>query len=805
MPDGDQGLTNGARAAEDADATSSAAASGASQEPAAGHHEQNAQARASGEPVETSASQSLKAPRLKPLTELRSDLVARVAIYDPEADLHMLGQAFDFGEDAHSAQKRHSGEPYFYHPVAVAGILTDLRVDPATVATALLHDTIEDTDATYDKIAKSFGHEIARLVDGVTKLTRIELKSEASKTAENFRKLILAMSKDVRVLLVKLADRLHNMRTLAAMPKPESRRRIAMETLEIYAPLAGRIGVHKIREQLEDLAFAEVNPEAFRSLVERLEVLEQDAGDAIVEVALVLKEKLSQHGIEADVTSRRKRPYSIWRKMAEKNVNFQELADIFAFRILVDDIKDCYAALGVLHRQWATIPGKFKDYISTPKPNNYRSIHTAIWGPRRGAQVQRIEVQIRTRQMHETAERGVAAHWRYKDVSKKSEGAASIEINRPDMNRSNDPYDWLQSVVKMLDHGDDADEFLEHTKLELFQDQVFCFTPKGRLIALPRGATPLDFAYALHTDIGDACVGAKINGRPAPLRTPLRNSDMVEILRSKDAPPAANWERIVVTGRARSAIRRRVKRIEREDYEKLGRNIAASAFTEENLEFTDKAVVQGAKKLKIGTPAQVFERIGRGDMTAAELLKAAYPGQRWRKLFSTVSPQQKPSVGPDDIAGGADAAAVVIEGLRPGVALHMAACCHPLPGDRIVGIATPGRGVVVHTIDCETLAKEDPPQHRWVDLKWRRDAAEALNAVARLKLTMRNAVGVLGEITTVIARYRGNIINIRMTTRSVDFFDLVVDVEVSDVRHLTEIIAALRASASVISVDRLRG
>ncbi|GAB4538891.1 MAG: bifunctional (p)ppGpp synthetase/guanosine-3',5'-bis(diphosphate) 3'-pyrophosphohydrolase [Parvularculaceae bacterium] len=742
-----------------------------------------------------------KAPTSKAHAPLRQfELVEKIRAYDAHADEDLLNRAYIFAMRAHGDQSRLSGDPYFSHPVEVAGILADLRVDPATIATALLHDTIEDTSVTRDDIAAEFGEEIAELVDGVTKLARIELRSEQSKQAENFRKLVIAVAKDVRVLLVKLADRLHNMRTLNYMPDPEKRRRIAIETMEIYAPLAGRIGVQRIREELEDLAFMEINPAARASIEKRLEYLRPRAKRAVKEIAQRISDQLESQGLRAKVVTREKRPFSIWRKMEEKNVEFEQVADIFGIRIIVDTPEDCYRALGVIHSEWRYIPGRFKDYISTPKPNNYRSIHTAVWGP----DMQQVELQIRTRDMDETAERGVAAHWRYKDPALRDREAKSVEVVSAAGPKGHDPYNWLQNVVQMLEHGDDVEEFLEHTKLELFRDQVFCFTPKGKLIELPRGATPVDFAYAVHTDVGDTCVGAKINGRSAPLRTPLRNGDMVEILRSDKAQPPQNWESLAITGRARSGIRRLIRRSEKDEYMKLGAEILAAAAAAEDVKVTDKGLGEALKRLNLVSVDYVYEKLGRGDLAAQDVLDAILPGRPKQKASSAVKPSTKPAVGPEGVVVGGGAA-VPISGLQPGVVVHMAACCSPLPGDRIVGVRTPGKGVVIHTIDCETLAQEDPPQTRWIDLKWRDTASQEVNAVGRIILTVQNAPGVLGEISNVIADYGGNISNVRITNREIHFFEIQVDVEVSDVRHLTNIVAALRASASIIRVDRIRG
>ncbi len=725
------------------------------------------------------------APR-QPIGFIRQvELVDRVKAYDPDADEVLLNKAYVYAMKAHGGQMRASGDPYFSHPLAVAGILTGLRADPASVATALLHDVVEDTDATIADIEKLFGEEVARLVDGVTKLSLIEHKSDASKQAENFRKLVVAMADDVRVLLVKLADRLHNMRTLHHIPKPEKRQRIARETMDIYAPLAGRIGVQRFREELEDISFKELSPDAYATISGRLEDLQKHSLGGILELANVLREKLVAVGIKAQVMSREKRAYSIWRKMTQKNVSFDDLADIYAFRVLVDRTQDCYATLGVIHSNWRMIPTEFDDYISAPKPNNYRSIHTAVIGPPSSdGRRQRIEIQIRTYEMHETAERGVAAHWQYKDASSDS---SSVEI----ITRGQyDPYETPRRLVEMFQYGDDPDEALQYAKLELFQDQVFCFTPKGRLIALPKGATPLDFAYGVHTDVGDQCIGAKINGVQRPLRTPLNNGDVVEVLRSEHAPVPAEWESIAVVGKTRSAIRRRIKKMQYDDHLALGRSIGESVFTGAHLEFSLKGVREALKRLGKNSVEEVLVAIGKGDLPVADLVEAVYPGA---------------SVESDSEIRAASLRAfrprMAISGLTPGVTVKMARCCTPLPGERIVGIRNDDGSVKVHTIYCETLENEDPPQDRWLDVKWR-DQEEGATAFARITATVLNGVGVLSETAGIIARYGVSIANIGLKNRSREFIDFIIDVEVKDARHLAQMLAGLRASPHVINVER---
>ncbi len=710
------------------------------------------------------------------------ELVERVKSYDPKADEGLLNKAYVYAMKAHGDQTRHSGDPYMSHPLEVAGILTDLKLDPATIATALLHDTVEDTEATLADVREKFGETIADLVDGVTKLSQIELSSEKSKQAENFRKLVLAMSKDIRVLLVKLADRLHNMRTLDHHPNPARRHKIAEETLEIYAPLAGRIGMQDLREELEDLAFRELDPKARESIIQRLNYLRETSGDMIARITRALKTKLAEEGLEAEVYGRQKHPYSIWRKMQNKEVSFENLSDMFGFRVVVASVEDCYRALGIIHRAWPIVPGRFKDYISVSKPNGYRSLHTSVIGPER----RRIEVQIRTRAMHETAERGVAAHWRYKQGL----NGHSYDVEMAE-------YRWLQDLVAMLEQGGPADEFLEHTKLQLFQDQVFCFTPKGDLIVLPKGATPIDFAYAVHTNVGDTCVGARINGRQVPLHTTLVNGDSVEIIRSNAQTPSPTWENIAVTGRAKTAIRRFVRQRARGEYVRLGREVIEREFTRARRAFSDKAVQEALRRLKQDTEEDVYADVGQGILSASDVLEAAFPGTV-KKPFQL----QLKKKSPPKIKSGAP---IPIKGLTPGLAVHMADCCHPVPGDRIVGIMTEGRGIDVHTIDCAQLENFYEEPERWQDISWESEAEEKMTPIARIKVVVVNERGALGMLANTISDQGGNITNLHITDRSSDFWELIVDVEVLDAKHLTQIQAALRASPLISSVRRVRG
>jgi GTP pyrophosphokinase len=708
----------------------------------------------------------------------QTDLVERVQAYDPGADEALLNKAYVYAMTAHGKQFRASGDPYFAHPLEVAAILTELKLDVPTIVTALLHDTIEDTLVTYEDVKEKFGEEIAGLVDGVTKLSQLEVFSERTKQAENFRKLMLAITSDIRVLLVKLADRLHNMRTLGYIDKPEKRRRIAQETVDIYAPLAGRIGMQNMREELEDLAFAELDPAARNSIVTHFARLDMVGGDRVGRIADQIKRRLAEDGLEAWVYGRAKRPYSIWRKLQTKKLSFEQLSDIFGFRVILGTQPDCYRALGIIHTNWQMVPERFKDFISTPKPNGYRSIHTTVIGPEK----QRVEIQIRTQAMHDIAERGVAAHWRYREhVPQDGKGEDSVS------------YGWLRDMVDLLEKGDSAEEVLENSRLtmSMYQDQVFCFTPKGSLISLPRGATPIDFAYAVHTDLGNSAVGAKVNGNHVPLHTPLRNGDQVEIIATKDSTPSPMWEQFVVTGRARAEIRRFLRHAQRDEHVKFGRKILEKAFADEKRALTEKAIEEVAKKLRLAKADDVYADVGRGALRANEVLQAVFPE------LKRASHSQVKSGGP----GGP--VPISIRGLKRGISYKLGQCCHPLPGDRIVGIRTPGEGIIVHTIDCGELAKAIDMDD-WLDVAWGQGAGESGLSVARVLVRVSNAPGSLAAVMTAIAANGGNIFNLKVTDRNPLYFEFTVDIEVRDVAHLQNILGALRVNDAVESVDRVR-
>ncbi|PZO50120.1 MAG: bifunctional (p)ppGpp synthetase/guanosine-3',5'-bis(diphosphate) 3'-pyrophosphohydrolase [Alphaproteobacteria bacterium] len=712
------------------------------------------------------------------------ELVERVRAYDPSVDESLINRAYIYATAAHGSQTRHSGDPYFAHPIEVAGILTEYKLDAATIVAGLLHDTIEDTEVTRKDIEAKFGVQVADLVEGVTKLSKLEIQSEENKQAQNLQKFILAMSRDVRVLLVKLADRLHNMRTLTHIPNAAKRRRIALETLEIYAPLARRIGMEKMARELEKLAFGEAFPEAEAAIKERLEQLRADKGENVANIDGTIKEVLEFAGVEARVYGREKAPYSIWKKLRRKSVEFSDLADVYAFRVIVQNPDDCYRALGVIHQSWRCVPDQVEDYISNPKPNGYRSIHTTVIG--RGNV--RVEIQIRTEEMDQIAENGVAAHWRYKNEAYgyDEETAQSAGL---------DAREAIRSLMEIAEHGGDPGEFLEHAKLEMYSDHVFTFTPKGALIPLPQGATPLDFAYAVHSDVGDRSIGARINGVERPMRTALRNGDVVEILTSDRVAPVPGYEALAKTGRAKSAQRRLERHARREEFGKLGRELVSHALHRYGHDLAATSLKPAAERLGKHDEEELFIAVGEGGLKASAVAVAAFPGleERVRKDDSR-RPMET------------EKAKLYVKGsdLTAGVALHFAECCTPIPGDRILGVQTPGKGVVIHTIDCEQLAALEG-EAEWVDLAWTPTALTRTLAVGRILVTVENKRGVLAELCGIIAENEGDIINLRLATRTVDFFDMIFDIEVADARHLTNILAALRTSKAVKDVERVKG
>ncbi|MXP14804.1 RelA/SpoT family protein [Altererythrobacter confluentis] len=691
------------------------------------------------------------------------ELVERVKAYAPDADEALLNRAYVYTVQKHGTQKRASGDPYFSHPVEVAGLMTDLKLDQETIITALLHDTVEDTLATIDDIRANFGPEVARLVDGVTKLSKIEAMPEDERAAENLRKFLLAMSEDIRVLLVKLADRLHNMRTLHFIKSPDKRRRIARETMDIYAPLAERVGMYEYMREMQLLAFEQVEPEGYQTITGRLEQIRRQDGGQVDSIALAIKQALAEAGLKVEVWGREKHPYSIWRKMAERHVSFEQVTDIMAFRVIAENEADCYRAMGVLHQTWQFIPGRFKDYISTPKNNGYRSLHTSLIYENS----MRVEVQIRTREMHRTNEFGLAAHWAYK------------QGDRPD-----GAVGWLRDLIEIVDASHDAEELLEHTRLAIYQDRIFAFTPKGALHQLPKGSTPVDFAFAVHTDLGAQTLGAKINGRHMPLRTPLGNGDVVEIIKGKKAEPQLSWLGFVVTGKARAAIRRSVRLKERAEVALIGSKLFDEIAALLPAKIGKKAIREAVKRLGLEDEEALMYAIGSAKLEDREVMEALVPG-------STAEL-------PDRTDWSGQERVISIRGLTPGVGFQLAECCRPVPGDRIVGLRKAGEGVEVHAISCFSLASGIDAD--WLDLSW---GNRSVGALGRLRITLYDRPGTLAEMAGIFAQNVANVKMLQQVQQDHPFSTYEVDLEVQDLAHLTRITSALRASDAVAQADRI--
>lgn len=717
------------------------------------------------------------------LTE--DQLVKAVKAYDKNADEDAMRRAYEYASKMHEKQKRESGEPYIIHPVNVAEILIEYHLDCTSIIAALLHDVVEDTTATLEDIRNLFGNEVAKLVDGVTKLTRIEWNSVKIKQAENFRKLVLAMSEDIRVLMIKLADRLHNMRTLYCVSTEEKKQRVARETMEIYVQLAERLGLHALKTEMEDIAFKTLHPEVYQSLSVRLDFLREHAGTLIPDIVADLQKDMKENGIEAEVTGREKTPWSIWRKMNRQNITFEELCDIVAFRIIVNTVGECYQALGIINTKYPMIPGRYKDYISTPKPNGYKSVHTSVIGPKN----RRIEIQIRTKEMHEVAENGVAAHWSYKQ-NNYSGGKQ---------------FRWLRGLLDIMEQASSPEEFLDNTKMEMYQDQVFCFTPKGDLIPLPVDATAIDFAYAIHSGVGNRCIGAKINGRIKPLRTVLANGDQVEIITSKVQNPSPEWERFAVTGKARSAIRRFIRNQKRIQYLELGRQLMQKAMKAHGQEYVEKDFESLLGKYKIDMVEDLISAVGEGIYTPHDLIMQVHP-----ELKSTVSTiietikKRSKRIKKTKNEGTKS----IIKGLFPDMAMSFAKCCHPLPGDRIVGIITTGKGVTIHKLSCKTLDKFANEPERWVDVDWNENIpaknkdGEDKFYTARIAVVLVDKPGSLGLLSTAVAKAKSNITSLNMVSRTFGFTEFQLDIDVKNSEHLESVIDALRNEPVINSVKR---
>ena len=712
------------------------------------------------------------------------ELVERVTSYDHDADEALLNKAYVYAMKAHGSQKRASGAPYFTHPLEVAEILTDFKLDAATIAAALLHDVVEDTESTSEEIEAIFGTDIAALVDGLTKISRLDLVTKEAAQAENLRKLLLAVSQDVRVLMVKLADRLHNMRTIEHV-RPEKQKRISQETLDIYAPLAGRMGMHTIREELEDIAFRALEPVAWETVTRRLTELRAESGDVIAEIEVELKQKLKEHKIEATIFGREKRPYSVWAKMERKHLSLNQLSDIFGFRVIVADPDECYQVLGVVHQNWRSVPGRFKDYISNAKQNDYKSIHTTVIGPHR----KRVELQIRTEKMDLVAEQGVAAHGFYKDIKDADKAEEGVSIPAATSNA----YRWLRRLVDMMSSSDNPREFLEHTRLELFHDQVFSFTPKGDLIALPMGANAIDFAYSVHTDVGNSCVGCKVNGRHVPLMRPLENGDEVEIITSKAQTPPASWEASSVTGKAKAAIRRATKLAMRSQYAGLGREILDHCVERAGARYSKSDLEQAVKRLGLKEIDDALAALGRGELSSVDILSVM-----------NIEAEESPVKPFARHKNGQKSSAIEVRGADKNLPLKIDPATGAVPGERIVGIFTPGEGITIYPIFARKLQEFEDQTDRWVDLAWGTDVSQDTYP-ARIQVVIHNEVGALAQVTQVIGDMHANIENLTMVTREHDFYDLDIVVEVNGIKHLTKLMKGLRKASLISTVERPEG
>jgi GTP diphosphokinase / guanosine-3',5'-bis(diphosphate) 3'-diphosphatase len=708
------------------------------------------------------------------------EIVTAVEQYNPKADLNLIRQAYAFSAEAHKEQKRLSGIPYVSHPLAVAFILTRLKMDSMTLASALLHDTIEDTGATEEHIAERFGHEVAALVSGVTKLGKLEFANREERQAESFRKMIVAMAKDIRVILVKLADRLHNLRTLEHLSAVKQRA-VAQETLDIYAPLAHRLGISWMKTELEELSFRYLNPHAYGEIEKKL-TSEQEAQErSIARAKEIIAAQLTELQIPCRIEGRAKNFYSIYQKMRRQGLSFEEIYDILAVRVVTDSIRNCYAILGTIHALWKPIPGRFKDYIALPKPNMYQSLHTTIVGP----DGERLELQIRTEEMHQTAEEGIAAHWRYKE------------------NTSPDKYDerftWLRHLLEWQQDLKDPIEFMETVKVDMFPEEVYVFTPRGDVLAFPRGATPIDFAYAIHTDIGHQCVGAKVNGRIVPLRHQLRNGDTVEIRTSSTHVPSRDWLRWVVTSRARTKIKAWLKAEHKERSITMGRGICERELQKyvpnPHAYLKPEALAEVAPGLGFQAADDLLAAVGYGRLSATQVTYRLLPPE-------LIEERKKKGKSPSPSSHKLREEGVKVHGLDD-ILVRFARCCHPLPGDSIVGYITRGRGVTVHTTDCLSTEKlEYDAEERRVPVEW--DVSQEITHPVRIAVVTHDQPGLLAGVSSAIAACNGNISRATVTTTQEKKAYLDFTVDIRDVNHLNEITRRVESLRGVLSVERVK-
>lgn len=721
--------------------------------------------------------------------KIRETFISKVEKYRDKKELKLIKKAYDFAEKAHAHQKRASGEPFFIHPVEVAKILVNYNLDTASIAAALLHDTVEDTDTSIETIEKEFGDDVALLVDGVTKLEKMEFKSDSEKTAENFRKLLFALSKDIRVLFIKLADRLHNLRTLKHKPV-HKREKTAKESLLIYAPLAERIGIRKIQSEIEDIVFNELHPKEREDVIKQLREAKHRKKNVIEKVVWEITKKLKmEEGIECVVYGREKRPYSIWQKMERKHISFDRIYDLIAFRVVVDDLVDCYRALGIVNSNYKMIPGKFKDYISSPKENGYQSLHTVVIGPYNI----KIEVQIRTKEMQRIAEFGVASHWAYKQGIQDN-----FDIEQ---------YRWIKELMEMFEKTPDSASILKsNSKINLHRDNVFCFTPKGDIFKLPKGATAVDFAYAIHSKVGDECKAVKINGTIAPLRMQLKNGDEVEVITAKNASPSLSWLEFVVTSKARSSIKFYIRTQKRHEYIKLGQSMLQSFFESEGLEFNDVLVKKALKSLGKSEVDDVYSHVGEGVLSRIDVLKVLYPEHQKEKekerkkesLLSKLMSPKKPHQEEKIVKK-----TTPISGLVPGIAVKFAKCCRPIPGDSIVGVVNTGVGVTIHKTNCKNLIQFENEPDRILDVDWKStDLENDKKYSVKLHVSLANKPGSFAKMVNIIASKEINIQDVSTVNQSADYSEVDVSIEVSNKEELNDLVYALRMISEIYMIER---
>ncbi len=697
----------------------------------------------------------------------------RLTYYLKNEEKIKVYDALKLSENAHSNQLRKSGDPFIVHPLEVAKILTSIKLDGDSIAAGLLHDTVEDTNLNINKIKKNFGDQISQLVQGLTKINKYSLKANNQKSGENYKKLILATTKDLRVILVKLADRLHNMRTLHFIKNENKKTNISLETLEVFAPLAQRLGMKEWQDELEDLSFSFINPEARKSILDRLEYLKSKDDNIIDEIRYELKKIFLEEDISCKISGRIKSPYSIWNKIKNKNISFEQLSDIMAFKVITNSTRECYRCLGIIHRKFPYIHGRFKDFISAPKSNGYRALHSSVMGPKN----KKIEIQFRSNVMDQIADFGVAAHWKYKDPKK---------INEKDTKE----YIWIHDLVDSMNTSNSQDELIENSKLKVFQNDIYVFTPKGDIIELPKNATPVDFAYAIHSQVGDRCIAAKINEKLQPLKTILNNGDQIEIVTSENSQPSPLWQRFAVTTKVRSQLRRFFRSKKKDEYVLFGKEILHTFLQKENIKLNPNIEEKIKNIFNIKSLNNLYELLGSGNLTAAAVIKKIYPEYNYIPNYKFADKTNSP---------------IQLKGLTAGMSYHLAGCCSPIKGDEIVGIVTAGIGVAVHTLDCETLVSYQDTPDRWLNISWDTESSISTLSNARIIVVLNNKPGSLGKVTTVIANNNGNISNINFSVRKLDFFEIIIDIEVRDSNHLQNIIAALRMEPEVSSLERLKG